>query len=121
MKNSRSKPRPLGRGLTYDKATRTAKISVYKKGAKGDFRIRRTLHHVSAEEAEKAMCSLRAKANGGLERPALVAPTLRAFYDAYFDLIAERLSSTAESYRLVIERLMLPALRRDAPRIAPYA
>lgn len=70
MKAARKKkPRTLGRGLTYDRATRTAQLSVYVKGQKGDTRLRRTLHDVSEEEAEKAL-AFRAKVNRGTERAA---------------------------------------------------
>ena len=109
MNAARKKPRPLARGLAYDAATRTALISVYVKGRKGRARLRRTLHDVSVEEAEKALVVLRAKVNRGAERPALVAPTVRTFYEAYFDLITERISaSTAKGYRQAIERYILP-------------
>ena len=107
--NPRRKWRTLARGLVYDKASRTAKISIYVKGRKGDVRLRRTLHDVSAEEAEKVLIALRAKANRGTARPAAIAPTVRTFYEAYFDLIAERVAaSTADGYRQVIERYILP-------------
>ncbi|MEA2339853.1 MAG: hypothetical protein QOE82_3860 [Thermoanaerobaculia bacterium] len=106
---ARSQWRKLGRGLLYNKATRTAKISIYVKGRKGDARFRRTLHDVSEEEAEKVLVTLRAKANRGTARPAAIAPTVRTFYEAYFDLIAERIeASTADGYRNVIERYVLP-------------
>lgn len=110
MKAARKKkPRTLGRGLTYDRATRTAQLSVYVKGQKGDTRLRRTLHDVSEEEAEKALVAFRAKANRGTERPALVAPTVREFYEGYFDLIGERVTAmTLEGYRKVIVRYILP-------------
>lgn len=106
---ARPKWRTLARGLTYDSASRTAKISIYRQGRKGKERIRRTLHDVSAEEAEKVLVTLRAKTNRGTTRPAVVAPTVRSFYEAYFDLIAERITaSTAQGYRQVIERYILP-------------
>lgn len=106
---ARSQWRKLGRGLLYNKATRTAKISIYVKGRKGETRFRRTLHDVSEEEAEKVLVALRAKANRGTARPAAIAPTVRTFYEAYFDLIAERVAaSTADGYRQVIERYILP-------------
>jgi len=55
------------------------------------------------------MGEFRAKANRGVARPTTVAPTLRAFYDAYFDLIAEGISpTTAEDYRIVITGQLLP-------------
>lgn len=108
MNAPRKKPRPLGRGLTYDASTRTAKISIYIKGSKGEVRLRRTLHDVSEDEAEHALVQLRAKANRGEARPGLIAPTLRDFYTAYFDLIAEGIApSTAEGYRNVIESYLL--------------
>lgn len=108
MKPPRKKARKLARGLTYDAATRTAKLSVYVKGRKGRVRVRRTLFDVSAEEAENAISALRTKANRGAERPTLVSPTVRTFYEAYFDLIVEGLSpSTAEGYRMVIEGYIL--------------
>ncbi len=99
----------LGRGLAYDAATRTAKLSIYIKGRKGRARLRSTLHDVSVEEAEKALVAFRAKASRGTGRPAAIAPTVRGFYDAYFDLIAEGIAaSTAEGYRNVIKRYVLP-------------
>jgi integrase len=106
---ARKKPQTLGRGLTYDASTRTAKLSIYVQGSKGEVRLRRTLHNVSKDEAEQALTALRAKANRGEARPELVAPTLRDFYTSYFDLIAESISpSTAEGYRNVIETYLLP-------------
>jgi len=105
----RKKWRQLGRGLLYDQATRTAKLSVYVKGRKGRKRLRSTLYDISAEEAEKAIAALRAKANRGSTKPTAIAPTVRAFYEAYFDLIAEGVStSTADGYRTVINRYVLP-------------
>ncbi len=109
MRPKRKKWRQLGRGLLYDQSTRTAKLSVYIKGRKGEARFRRTLHEVSAEEAEHALGQLRAKANRGAARPAVIAPTVRAFYEGYFDLIAEGISaSTADGYRTVIKGYVLP-------------
>lgn len=109
MKPKRKKWRQLGRGLLYDQATRTAKLSVYVKGRKGRKRLRSTLYDISAEEAEKAIAALRAKANRGSSKPTAIAPTVRAFYEAYFDLIAEGVSaSTADGYRTVINRYVLP-------------
>ena len=56
-----------------------------------------------------AHAQFRAKANRGTARPALIAPTVRDFYDAYFDLIAEGISaSTADGYRTVIKGYVLP-------------
>jgi integrase len=109
VSGARKKRRTLGRGLVYDTSTRTAKLSVYIKGRKGEARFRRTLHDVSPEEAERAHAQFRAKANRGNARPAAIAPTVRAFYDAYFDLIAEGVSaSTADGYRTVIKGYVLP-------------
>lgn len=103
------KPRKPSRGLTYDAATRTAKISVYVKGRKGRARLRQTLHDVSLEEAEKLAVQFREKANRGKTRPTVVAPTLREFYDQYFKIVmADRSPSTIEGYRQVIEVYMLP-------------
>ncbi|HEX8407776.1 MAG TPA: tyrosine-type recombinase/integrase [Thermoanaerobaculia bacterium] len=101
--------RQLARGLLYDAKTRTAKLSIYVQGGKGETRIRRTLHNVSPAEAEQAMAAFRARVNRGDEEPALIAPTFQEFYDRYFDLIIEGLSpSTAKDYRLVAERCLLP-------------
>jgi hypothetical protein len=109
VRPKRKKWRQLGRGLLYDQATRTAKLSVYVKGRKGRKRLRSTLYDISAEEAEKAIAALRAKANRGSTKPTAIAPTVRAFYEAYFDLIAEGVStSTADGYRTVINRYVLP-------------
>ena len=109
MRPKRKKWRQLGRGLLYDQATRTAKLSVYVKGRKGRKRLRSTLYDISAEEAEKAIAALRAKENRGSSKPTAVAPTVRAFYEAYFDLIPEGVSaSTADGYRTVINRYVLP-------------
>jgi integrase len=105
----RKRARTLAQGLVYDEATRTAKISIYVEGRKGVARIRRTVHDVSKDEAMQAHASLRAKANRGREKPSAVAPTLQTFFDAYFELIAERISpSTASSYRQTAERYLLP-------------
>ena len=42
-------------------------------------------------------------------KPSAVAPTFQTFFDAYFELIAERISpSTASSYRQTAERYLLP-------------
>lgn len=109
MSAARKKPQALGRGLTYDASTRTAKLSIYVQGSKGEVRLRRTLHNVSKDEAEQALAALRAKANRGEARPELIAPTLRDFYGAYFDLIKEDLApSTVEGYRSVLEMYLLP-------------
>jgi integrase len=106
---ARKKTQTLGRGLTYDASTRTAKLSIYVQGSKGEVRLRRTLHNVSKDEAEQALTALRAKANRGEARPELIAPTLRDFYATYFDLITEDLApNTAEGYRSVIETYLLP-------------
>jgi len=105
---ARRKPRKPARGLSYDAATRTAKISVYIKGRKGRARLRQTLHDVSLEEAEKVLVEFRARANRGSSRPSIIAPTLREFYDTYFDLVMEgRQPSTVEGYRMVIEHYVL--------------
>jgi len=109
VRPKRKKWRQLGRGLLYDQATRTAKLSVYVKGRKGRKRLRSTLYDISAEEAEKAIAALRAKANRGNSKPTAIAPTVRAFYEAYFDLIAEGISEgTADGYRMVIKGYVLP-------------
>jgi integrase len=109
VRPKRKKWRQLGRGLLYNKATRTAKLSVYVEGRKGRKRLRSTLYDISAAEAEKAIAALRAKANRGSAKPTAIAPTVRAFYEAYFDLIAEGVStSTADGYRTVINRYVLP-------------
>jgi integrase len=105
---TRPKFRKVGRGLSYDKATRTAKLSVYIQGRKGQARLRRTLYDVSIGEAERAIATLRAQANRGVARATAAAPTLRAFYEAYFDLIAEGIApSTADDYRIVITGQLL--------------
>ena len=105
---ARRKPRKPARGLSYDAASRTAKISVYIKGRKGRARLRQTLHDVSLEEAEKVLVEFRARANRGNSRPSIIAPTLREFYDTYFKLaMAGRPASTVEGYRMVIEHYFL--------------
>jgi Phage integrase, N-terminal SAM-like domain len=78
-------------------------------GGKGERRVRRTLHNVSAEEAERAMASFRERVNREpAQPPPLIAPTFEEFYDRYFPLIVEGLSpSTAKDYRLVVERCLL--------------
>jgi integrase len=84
-------------------------LPVYVKGRKGRKRLRSTLYGISAEEAEKAIAALRAKANRGSAKPTAIAPTVHAFYEAYFDLIAEGVSaSTSDGYRTVINRYVLP-------------
>jgi hypothetical protein len=46
-------------------------------GAKGVRRVRRTLHNVSVEEAERAMTTFRDGVNRAPEPPPLIAPTFQ--------------------------------------------
>lgn len=97
-------------GFSYDTRTKTARFVVYVPGAKGRSRRKRTVQAASRADALHLWATFRDEVTGGLVTPG-DTKTLRAFFDASFDLVAARIArSTAGNYRSLAVRHLLPAL-----------
>ena len=95
-------------GFNYFPDTGDAYFEIYEPGTR--LKRRLTLHDIaSKEEAEKLWNAFRAKVKRRAKRVHMIAPTLREFFDEYFeDVRAQVRDHTADSYEYTIRTHILP-------------
>jgi integrase len=92
-------------GFEYDAKRRRAHFDIYVPGSKGRTRRRRTVDHVTRDEALAAWWEFRASCADGEPAAAL---TLRQFVSEYYGLISAALRpSTIKTQRLIIKNHLL--------------
>lgn len=95
-------------GFNYFPDAGDASFEIYEPGTR--LKRRLTVHDVaSKEEAEKLWDAFRAKVKQRARRTHMIAPTLREFFDEYFeDIRAQVREHTADSYEYTIRTHILP-------------